>query len=113
MPDFSKAKPIESIVGKRPPLFNLKDHPEFDGRAFTIVRVKEAEGEISGKTTFYLYLAGWLSQSEKPGDNPQAVVLRTGSEFVLGRIVPAIGVINGGQMLNGVLRAAGRAWLFE
>lgn len=110
LPDFSKVKAIETVVGKRPPLFNLRDHPEFDGRAFTIVRVKEAEGEYG----YHLYLAGFLAASERPDDKPQACILRTGSEFVLGRVVPAIPAINEQrQPLFGILRAAGRAWLFE
>jgi len=109
VPDFSKAKPIESVVGKRPPLFNLKDHKEFADHAFTIVKVKEAEGTYG----YHLYLAGWLSGTDKPGEHAQAMVIRTGSEFVLGRIVPAISVINGGQALTGILRSAGDAWLFE
>jgi len=109
VPDFSKAKPIEAVVGKRPPLFNLKNHPEFADHAFTVVKVKEAEGEFG----YHLYLAGWMSGTDKAGEHAQAMVLRTGSEFVLGRIVPAISVINGGQALTGILRVAGRAWLFE
>jgi hypothetical protein len=107
--DFSKVRPVASVVGARPPLFNLRDHPEFDGRAFTVVRVKEAAGDFG----YHLYMAGWLSRSEKPDDGPQACVIRTGSEFVLGRIVSAIGTINAGQPLFGVFHIAGRAWLFD
>jgi hypothetical protein len=108
-PDFSKARPLEAVVGKRPPLFNLRDHPEFDGKAFTIVRVREAEGDFG----YHLYIAGWMSQSDKAGDKAQAMVLRTGSEFVLGRVVPAIATINSGQALTGVLHMAGAAWLMD
>lgn len=112
-PDLKSVKPISTVVGARPPLFNLRDNPDFADRAFTIVGVREATGEISGKKTYYLYLAGWLAKSEKPDDGAQACIIRTGSEFVIGRVQPCITTINAGAPLFGILRHEGDAWLFD
>jgi len=109
-PQWQDVKPLKEVVGERPPLFNLKEHPEFDGKALTIVRVKEVEG---GELGPYVIMACWIAQSAKFDDNPQPCVIRTGSEQVMSRVIPAMATINAGQPLTTVLHAAGRAWLID
>lgn len=104
-----KARPISDVAGKPAPLYNLKDNPDFDGRAFTVVGIRDAEGEHG----YHAYLYGFLSNSGKPGKHDEPCVIRTGSEYVLSRILQARTAIDAGTSFFGVFRMAGRAWMFD
>lgn len=108
-PDFTQARTIKELGGTRPPLYNLRDHEELDGRKVAIVQVRYNEGEFGQ----YAIIAAFFIDPPNSPDKPAPVVLMTGSEDILGRLAQFADVIDNGTPLIGVLRHSGRAWFLD
>lgn len=106
LPWYKKPKPegvqIGDIMGGRPKLYNLKDHPEFNGRKLTVVKVATGEGQYGP----FLILGGYIDS--------EVVTLITGADDIKERLLPVMDAINAdGAVIEGTLHLIGRKWLFD
>jgi hypothetical protein len=99
--------PIKTLLGERPPVKNLRDHPEFNGKKVVICNVDFHSGEFGD-----FVIAGVipLDENDKP-DFP--VIIMTGSEDIMGRLMALEATIKAGNAVTGTLRQAGRAWFID
>jgi hypothetical protein len=102
------------VSGVNPPKFNLKDHPEVDGRRVMILGGTQTEGEFGifliAPALIYPVDVDIFGIDEE-SRAAYAVTLITGSENVMERAMDAI---SSGQVpLVGTLRNEGRAWFLD
>lgn len=110
-PDPKTVSDINAVAGSNPPAVNLRDHPEFNGKEFTVVDVRFTSGETGGKKTTYMVAAGYLcNKGEKPSEK-NFVVLLTGSSNVLTRVMQAFS--QNALPVKGTLRLGGKAWFLD
>jgi hypothetical protein len=110
-PDMKSVSRIDKVAGKNPAAANLRDHPEFSGMELVAVDAKFGSGEISGRSTAFVVIAGFLF---KPGDKPSAenaVTLITGADNVYARLAMAYSTDS--FPIAGTLRKSGKAWFID
>lgn len=103
---------VSDLGGARPPVLNLKDHPELDGQKIAILDYRVKEGSFrdeTGKIRDYLFIAALLVN----GDNKIPVMLMTGAEDIYNRVMQLADVIQSGQPVMGTLSKRGRAWFID
>jgi hypothetical protein len=99
--------PMKSLLGERPPVKNLRDHPEFNGKKIAICNVSFHNGEFGD-----FVIAGVIPFDENDKQE-YPVIIMTGSEDIFGRLMALEGEINSGHTVTGTLRQAGRAWFID
>lgn len=107
LPDPTRARKLSNVAGELPPVYNLRDHPEFDGQDILIVGVRLSQG---GEFGDYVKIACYPLEDGKP---TRPVVIMTGSANVVDRAMTIAEEVSSDNPIIGKLRSAGRAWLLE
>lgn len=110
-PDLKTVKRVDAVAGKNPAAANLRDHPEFSGMEFYVTDAKFGTGDISGRSTAFVVMLGYLV---KAGDKPKEdnlVTIITGADNVYARIAQAY--VKEAFPIVGTLRKSGRAWFLD
>jgi len=108
IPDMATVTPISDVVGKNPPMMNFRDHPEFNGMKFLVMRVQLHTGMIEGRETSYAIMEGFIypaGQAQPTEDN--RVLISTGSDNIYQRVCNAFA--SNALPIVGTLRYAGQA----
>lgn len=104
------ATPVKKYAGELPPAWNLKDHPDLDGKDIVIVHVAH---NPSGEFGPFVVMQAWVYDPILPEAAPFFAILITGAEMIVSRVMTCAEAINGGHPVSGRLRAAGRSWQLD
>lgn len=107
-PNIQNAKTVKEVAGENPTFFNLKDNVWFNNRQIAIIGYQEKTGEYGD----YLLIGAWL-MPETEQEEPVPVVVMTGSENVMGRILAVSSEISEETPIIGTLRTIGDAWVLD
>lgn len=108
---LSQARTTDELGVTRPEVFNLRDHKELNGVRYAIVGYEEHTGNIDGRDTEYLVLAGF--EVDEQGNEIRPLAIMTGSSDVVARLSAFKDVIDAGTPVIGHFRNQNRAWFFD
>ncbi len=109
IPDMKTVNTVQQVAGKNPPGVNLKDHPEYDGLNFIVIRARIATGSEGNS---FIIATGFIHPANvTPTIEDHAVTLITGAGNVFERIVYAME--QNAFPIAGTLRRGGRAWFLD
>lgn len=106
-PRLAGALTVSQVAGENPTVFNLRDHPEFDGQKIAIVNFKESAGEFGP----FVILDVWTVDGQNEAD--KHIIIMTGSENVYARVLSCQDSIKSGAPVIGTLRNSGDAWFID
>ncbi len=108
---LAQARTTTELAGQRPPVINLRDHKELDGKRYAIVQYELHTGLIDGKETEFSILAGFIV--DDAGNPIQPLAIMTGAGDIISRVYEFMPVLDAGTPVIGVFRNNGRAWFFD
>lgn len=103
------AIPMAELIGNRPPVMNLRDHPELSGREIAIVHYHKSANP--GQFGDYVFIGCFLLDADHKAEKP--IMIMTGSKDVLERIFQVADVIAEGQPVLARLTLKGQAWIID
>lgn len=99
---------LSDLAGSRPKVYNLKDTDTLKDKTILISHVNLHNGGEFG-----LFLVMNCKVMSAAGTWGEEIVLTTGAEDIVQRIVPLVDKINNGLEIEAVLTKIGRKWLID
>ncbi len=99
---------LSEVSGFRPKVYNLKDNNELAGKT---VRIKHMTLHEGGE--FGVFTVMNCHPLDKAGLEGEEIVITTGANDIITRLVPLMERINDGESIEATLSKIGRKWFID